>query len=101
MNNLQHIVKDSTRIAMHVAVELCENGDFDSITEAFRWLMEKREESKESGDLREEIVRCRDCRYYDPNDEPSEFYPDRYWCNLLANYLHPDGFCAWGERREP
>ena len=47
---------------------------------------------------REEIVRCRDCRYYDQNDEPSEVYPDRYLCDLMANFLHPDGFCAWGER---
>ena len=50
MNNLQYVVKDSTRIAMHVAVELCEDGNFDSITEAFRWLMEEREEPKEGGD---------------------------------------------------
>ena len=48
-----------------------------------------------------EIVRCRDCRYYDQNDEPSEVYPDRYLCDLMANFLHPDGFCAWAERREP
>ena len=41
MNNLQHIVKDNTRFAMHVAVELCEQGDFDSVAEAFRWLMKE------------------------------------------------------------
>lgn len=39
MNNLQVIVRDDTRAAMHMAVELCEQGDFDSVTEAFRWLM--------------------------------------------------------------
>ena len=38
MNNLQHIVKDNTRFAMHMAVELCEQGDFDSVSEAFKWL---------------------------------------------------------------
>ena len=38
MNNLQHIVKDNTRFAMHMAVELCDQGDFDSVPEAFRWL---------------------------------------------------------------
>ena len=38
MNNLQHIVKNDTRAAMHMAVELCEQGDFDSVPEAFRWL---------------------------------------------------------------
>ena len=38
MNNLQYIVKGDTRAAMHMAVELCERGDFDSVSEAFRWL---------------------------------------------------------------
>ena len=44
MNNLQHIVKDNTRAAMHMAVELCESGDFDSVGEAFTWLMAERPE---------------------------------------------------------
>lgn len=51
-------------------------------------------------DQSQPIVRCRDCRHYDPNDEPSEVYPDRYWCELMAMYLQPNGFCAWGERKE-
>ena len=46
MNNLQMVVKDDTRIAMHVAVELCENGDFDSVSQAFRWLMQEEPKSK-------------------------------------------------------
>lgn len=45
------------------------------------------------------IVRCRDCKHYDPNDEPSEVYPNRYWCDRLTVYMPPDGFCSWGERR--
>lgn len=40
MNNFQVIVENDTRAAMHMAVELCEQGDFDSVTAAFRWLME-------------------------------------------------------------
>ena len=46
MNNLQHIVKDNTRYAMHLAVELCEQGDFDSVTDAFKWLMQERDDSE-------------------------------------------------------
>lgn len=44
MNNLQLVVQDDTRIAMHVAIELCENGDFDSVGQAFRWLMQETSE---------------------------------------------------------
>jgi hypothetical protein len=43
----------------------------------------------------EEIVRCRDCEYYD----------DYTGCctrrdNIAPMAATPDGFCAWGERRE-
>ena len=44
MNNLQHIIANDTRAAMHMAVELCESGDCDSVAEAFRWLMQEHEE---------------------------------------------------------
>lgn len=54
MNNLQHIVKDNTRFAMHMAVELCERGDFDSVNEALRWLMKERDDvATPSGGLTE------------------------------------------------
>lgn len=49
MNNLQYIVKNDTRTAMHVAVELCEQGDFDSVTEAVRWLMRERDDAATLG----------------------------------------------------
>ena len=43
--------------------------------------------------VREQIVRCRDCKYY-----------VRYWQSDYCDYFshvanNPDGFCAWGERR--
>ena len=44
--------------------------------------------------LREEIVRCRDCEYY--ND-----YLGSCMRRLYPYGATPDGFCAWGERREP
>lgn len=52
--------------------------------------------------LREQIVRCRDCKHYDPHptDDGVCFLPDgdggfAYW------EVEPDGFCAWSKRREP
>ena len=51
-------------------------------------------------ELREEIVRCRDCKRYDPNA------PSINSCRFeLEGYVEwrsaaPDCFCAWGERRE-
>jgi len=55
MNNLQHIVKDNTRFAMHMAVELCEQGDFDSVAEAVRWLMQEREAANTIENLRDSL----------------------------------------------
>lgn len=44
-----------------------------------------------------EIVRCRDCIYFDKyeNDEISVCY--RF--DNEQPIVEPDGFCAWGERR--
>jgi hypothetical protein len=50
VNNLQYIVKDNTRFAMHMAVELCEQGDFDSLREALIWLEQEHETTKLSAD---------------------------------------------------
>lgn len=41
-----------------------------------------------------QVVRCRDCKYYEPNTY------SHFTCELLTFHVEPDGFCAWGERRE-
>lgn len=45
-------------------------------------------------EYREEIVRCGDCKHY---------YEYQDLCERLkpGMVVDPDGFCAWGERREP
>ena len=42
----------------------------------------------------EPIVRCRDCKYY--------MHSSWHRCDLhsIAHEVEPDGFCAWGVRRE-
>lgn len=49
------------------------------------------------GEVREEIVRCRDCKFYDGDNGYGN-----YGCTLLdfGTKNIDDGFCAWGERRE-
>lgn len=42
----------------------------------------------------EEIVRCRDCRHY--TEDEDEYY---HYCGSWCEQVEPDGFCAWGERR--
>lgn len=56
MNNLQYIVKGNTRFAMHAAVELCEQGDFDNVREAFEWLVHERETAKLTAEQVRECV---------------------------------------------
>lgn len=44
-----------------------------------------------------EIVRCRDCKYYELVPEDSGD-----WCEYWTDRVYrADGFCAWGERRQP
>ena len=44
----------------------------------------------------EEVVRCRDCKYMSRDTNVFR------WCYRLSPEIacEPDGFCAWGERRE-
>lgn len=57
--------------------------------------------------IHERIVRCRDCKHFDC--KPWMHYNGTvtdFNCWLFSDYegtpvgVEPDGFCAWGERRE-
>jgi len=57
------------------------------------------------GTIHEEIVRCRDCKHFTPqgthNFENGKTNAD--YCEHVRGWrlqITPDGFCAWGERRE-
>jgi len=44
------------------------------------------------------IVRCRDCKEFSFGDTAHKTVDwCDYWCDCVDS---PDGFCAWGERRE-
>lgn len=49
-----------------------------------------------SSHVHERIVRCRDCTYC--TDSPA--WPGANECDYINRGVDPDGFCAWGERRE-
>lgn len=69
-------------------------------------------EEMRGGDfVREEIVRCRDCKHAHhyhpldwrtgkPHDTLEEWYCDWHSNPEGASEIEPDGFCAWGERKE-
>jgi hypothetical protein len=40
-------------------------------------------------------VRCRDCKHY--TDDEMEYY---HYCGSWCEQVDPDGFCAWGEKKE-
>ena len=59
-----------------------------------------------AGFAREEIVRCRDCKYYRFVDRSDIFHDERHndrYCLRFVDgkrmEVEPNGFCAWGERR--
>lgn len=43
--------------------------------------------------VREEVVRCRECKFYLEEHKWCYHFEDSEFCP------EPDGFCAWGERR--
>lgn len=42
-----------------------------------------------------EIIRRRDCKYYDPYDSGKAFY-----CHKGIDWCYPDDFCSYAEREE-
>ena len=55
---------------------------------------------------REEIVRCRDCSYYEHEVYTFRELKEEYHRCLrdwngepVSSDVEPDGFCAWGERK--
>ena len=49
--------------------------------------------------LGERIVRCRDCKEYRDADATCHAWQWHNWETPIE--VEPDGFCAWGARREP
>ena len=44
-------------------------------------------------EIETELIRCRDCKYYEETDETIGT------CLLTASGAHVKGYCAWAERR--
>ena len=54
------------------------------------------------GELREEIVRCRDCRHMEQrtfNDPITDTDFRCFRCDYFNCPTRRDGFCAWGDRK--
>ena len=51
--------------------------------------------------VREEIVRCKDCKYLDRKDytKTHKVPITGSWCNWFADTCEQDGYCKWGEKR--
>lgn len=49
-----------------------------------------------------EVVRCKDCRYWDTNGYGAEYDSEGYgWCEEIGEFdTKKDWYCGWGERRE-
>ena len=47
----------------------------------------------------EEIVRCRDCKYFDMTRK-SDLNNHAFWCKHRCSFELDDGYCYMGEREE-
>lgn len=50
--------------------------------------------------VREEIVRCMDCKYYIEDSESCTWFHTLPFGDEVEVMTHPNGFCAWGERKD-
>lgn len=48
----------------------------------------------------QQIVRCKDCQFFDPTDVPSTAFPNMKRCGWLKIVMTEDGYCSYGRRKE-
>ena len=64
------------------------------------YVVEEPSDRSASWRVRERIVRCRDCERF-AVDQSDHEYRSGWWCKRWdTDMVKPDGFCAWGERKE-
>lgn len=50
--------------------------------------------------LGEEVVRCQDCKRFSLDNSDHD-YRSGWWCHRWnTDMVKPNGFCAWGKRRD-
>ena len=47
-----------------------------------------------------EVVRCKDCKWYDISSPYGTVIPDAYHCKVNDRFYDSEHFCGYGERRE-
>ena len=47
-----------------------------------------------------ELVRCKNCVFFDPTDQLARAMPDVRRCELLMTAMPEDGYCSYGRRKE-
>lgn len=40
------------------------------------------------------VVRCKDCKHFEPTKDTFGA------CEMLTTYMHNNGYCSWGERKD-
>lgn len=80
---------------------------FQTVTETYLWDVLSRPITEEfvSSDKLPEIVRCRDCARFIPQGTYrfNSGVVNKDTCDVIRGFvvqIDPDGFCAWGERRD-
>jgi len=64
------------------------------------YVVEEPSDRSPSWRVHERIVRCRDCERF-AVDQSDHEYRSGWWCKRWnTDMVKPDGFCAWGERKE-
>lgn len=47
-----------------------------------------------------EVIRCRDCKWWDEKHPYGTVVPDAYHCKANDRFYSANHFCAYGERKE-
>ena len=54
---------------------------------------------RENKRLRELIVHCNECKYWE-TDWSNSAFPTCHFCGTIDKFMRPNDFCSYGERKE-
>ena len=108
VNRMSEIVREMTReeairkLQKQKAEYLEEWVDFSGVAEAYDMAIEALEQPERKNAKSDivEVVRCKDCMWWDTSWKPTWAIGEEHWCSSNDTFMWPKDYCSKAERIE-
>lgn len=98
-NNQKDKTIDANDIARFPCADVVEKAKYDSLLENSLIISEALQKYQTADVV--EVVRCKDCKWYDMTDPCGTLTPNAHRCKRVTMlWFEDDAYCSYGERRD-